>query len=952
MASTSEQARQALQMLERERELTVLAGVVRRASEGEAGLVLIEGEAGIGKSSLLARAAELAGAAELTVLRARAGVLERTFGWGVARQLFEPLLVRASEVERAALLRGSAALAGPALGVATPAPVVPAVADFHFDHGLYWLVGNLSERGPLALLIDDAQWCDEPTLGWLAYLARRLDGLPVAIVITVRSGEPGSPRALLDELASQPLSVVLAPPPLSLSATETLLADAYGAQVAPEFSSACHERTGGNPLFAAELAAELASEGIAPVDASVARVRRLTPEGTARVTLVRLSRLSGHAIELARAVAVLESAELEHAAALAGLELDAAVAALDELSHAGLLSAEHSIRFAHPVLRSVVYQDLTANRRARAHGRAARLLIAAGAGLDAICAQLLRSEATGDQSKVELLLKAAEIELERGSPSTAVPLLRRARAEPPAGELMPTVLLALGRAESLAGDPPAAETLRAALRVADDPPQRARIALPLARLLLRSGEARAAAEVLLAESERFGWQDVELRLQLEALLVNAARSDLALIALIPERLGAVREHAGDGTYAGRLIAAQLSWGLTAIAAPAERAVAMARRALADGLLIAEAPTQPEAYLGAIHMLTLCDELELADQLFERALALARRGGSAPAYAGVSCFRANAAHLRGRLDEAELLARDALRTAADSPGLVLVRGLATAYLAGALVDRGAVAEALDLLPPDLAPLEDSPLTWATETLFAGAVARLAEGHFEEGAELLLACGRRALRWGVVNPAWLPWRSQAALALWRAGSRPAEAVRLADEELDLGRRVGAARPLGIALRVKGLIEGGEQGLSLLRESEALLAGSPARLEHARTLVALGSALLVSDGAQALEPLTEGFRLAERCGAVPLADQARASLEAAGTRPRALTPGGIEALTPSERRVARLAGDGLANPEIAQALFVTRATVESHLHSVYRKLGIKSRRELAAMLREEDQ
>jgi DNA-binding NarL/FixJ family response regulator len=137
-------------------------------------------------------------------------------------------------------------------------------------------------------------------------------------------------------------------------------------------------------------------------------------------------------------------------------------------------------------------------------------------------------------------------------------------------------------------------------------------------------------------------------------------------------------------------------------------------------------------------------------------------------------------------------------------------------------------------------------------------------------------------------------------------------------------------------------------MLREATELLASSPARLEEARALAALGRALrLARRPTEAREPLRRALELAESCGAKPLADQARVELHAAGARPRTTALAGPGALTPSERRVADLAAEGKTNRDIAQALYVTPKTVEVHLSSAYRKLGVASRRELAPVL-----
>ena len=184
---------------------------------------------------------------------------------------------------------------------------------------------------------------------------------------------------------------------------------------------------------------------------------------------------------------------------------------------------------------------------------------------------------------------------------------------------------------------------------------------------------------------------------------------------------------------------------------------------------------------------------------------------------------------------------------------------------------------------------------------------------------------------------------------AAGNPAEARRLADSELQDARRAGLPRPAGIALRTRGMLEGGQPGLRDLREAAELAAANGARLEHARALVEFGAALRrANQRTAAREPLRNGPALAYRCGATRLAERARAELLAAGARPRRGALTGLEALTTSERRVAELAAAGMSNPEIAQALLVTLNTVEGHLRHVYQKLSISSRGQLPAALR----
>ena len=199
-----------------------------------------------------------------------------------------------------------------------------------------------------------------------------------------------------------------------------------------------------------------------------------------------------------------------------------------------------------------------------------------------------------------------------------------------------------------------------------------------------------------------------------------------------------------------------------------------------------------------------------------------------------------------------------------------------------------------------------------------------------------------------PASFPaWRSLAALEHHALDEAP-EALALAREEVELARAWGAPRTLGRALRILGLIEGGDDGIERIREAVAVLEPSPARLEHAYALADLGAALRrANHRAEAREQLRHALELAQRGGATLLAEQAHEELIATGARPRRIVLTGAASLTPSERRIAAMAAEGLSNREIAQALFVTLRTVEMHLSNAFRKLGVSSRTQLPAAL-----
>ena len=267
-----------------------------------------------------------------------------------------------------------------------------------------------------------------------------------------------------------------------------------------------------------------------------------------------------------------------------------------------------------------------------------------------------------------------------------------------------------------------------------------------------------------------------------------------------------------------------------------------------------------------------------------------------------------------------------------------------FLAHALLEQGDADEATRVIDqgdfPEQLPVDAVDLVWFR--LIRGRL-RIETGSPERGVAELLQVGETVRLVPFDNPSSVPWRSWAAEGL-RLLDRNDEARALAEEELALARRWGDPHTIGASLRVLGLVEGGKEGLGRLQEAVEVLAGSEARLEHARALVDLGAALRrANQRTEARERLREGVDLARNVGALGLAERANEEIAATGARPRRILQTGLDALTASERRVAQLAADGMSNKEIAQTLFITIKTVEVHLSHAYRKLEINSRTQL---------
>jgi DNA-binding CsgD family transcriptional regulator/tetratricopeptide (TPR) repeat protein len=933
-------------LLEREGELAAIDALIG-SGLGGGRLLAIEGPPGIGKTALLAETKARAEEAGMLVLSARGSELERAFSYGVVRQLFEPFLARLPDEERAELLAGAATLAlplfEPAQLAAKPAPDV-SLASLH---GLYWLTANISARGLFLIAVDDLHWCDLPSLRWLAYLLPRMEGLGVVIVVGLRQGEPGEDPSVLAQIVSDPLATVIRPGPLSTAATARLVREHLSREADDAFSAACHQETGGNPQLLRELLHEIAAEGLGATEVDISRLRELEARAGSRTLSVRLSRLPPEARRLAEAVAILgDDADPRQAAALAHLDEQAASEAVGALVRVDILRLQPPLGFVHPLIRTAVYEALTPVARETAHARATLLLTDAGADAERVAAHLLLVPPAADSRMVTTLREAAQRAGSRGAPESAVAYLRRALAEPPSATERAHLLLELGSAETLVSGEAAVHHLEEAHAVIDDPIRRAETALLLGRqlYLLRRGEEADA--VFTRALDELAGADLELERLLEVGLITNAWFVPSHQRKALERLERVRSRLAGETVGEKYLLALLAFhDARAGASPAAATVPLARWALAGGTLLRE-QIAGAAFLGPCGVLAMADRNE-ALAIYEEALAEAHRRGSTFAFAAAKVFRAHTLLMRGDLAEAEADAREALAAGeawATSPRF---SGHALAFLADALMEQGKLDDAAAALAravvgesfPDTARLLFLPDSRAR--------LRMLRGDLAGGLEETLEAGRRFEELGGRNPAFLAWRSQAALALLELDQQD-EARRLAGDELELARTWGAPRALGAALRVAGLVEGAQKGLALLEEAVAVLADSPAKLEHAKARSELGAALRRANRrADAREHLRHALELATICGAVPLAKRAETELLATGARPRRVSLRGVGSLTPSERRVAEMAAEGPTNREIAQALFVTPKTVEVHLSSAYRKLGISSRSQLPAAL-----
>ncbi len=934
------------ELLERETEVAALRDLLAEAGGGDGSLALVEGAAGIGKSGLLGAALAMARDAGFQTGIARASELEREFAFGLVQQLFGPMLAALSPRERAQMFAGAAEFAKPLFEAVDADQLTARGEASHATlHGLYWLTANLVDKRPLALIVDDAHWADPPSLRFLAYLTNRIEELPVLLVVANRPNEPGAEAEVLDELASSASSRVLQPAPLTAMAVDSLVRVAFGPDPDRSFSEACFEATKGNPLFVSELLVTLALEGFAPSALHAGGVFDIAPRSVARSVARRMRRLPSEAGELARALAVLgDGSQRSAAATLAGLDEQAADRACEALALGGIVTLD-PIEFVHPVVRAAVYAELSGVQRAQQHRIAARVLTEAGAGEDEIALHLLPSEPRGDTHTVEVMRRAARRAYARGAPDVAATYLQRALAEPPPGEEKVDLLVELGLAEVGAVRSSGLSRAQEALELAEDPSARGRIALELGKAYLSWGNLPDAARVLKDALDQLGEDEPELRQKLEAQLFVACLPVPALAQDVLERFQTLWEQRAELTDPTLLTV--LSSLTVNILAPPKHGADLAEVALASGEV--SVADQPATVALAGIALMAADRLEEAMALLDRAREDAHRLGSRFLGGMTVALRALVLVRMGQIVEAESDARRILQGLGEDSRLLLTSPWLLTTLVEVAIERGQLEEASTLLD-EHGLTGDLPDIYQTNDLLAtrGRL-RVAQGRLGEGIGDLRECGRRlegwlaGSSWAIRNPGLISWRTSLVPALSIAGERD-EAIALAHQEVALAREFEVPRELGMALRAAGLAEGGAAGTKLLREAVSVLEDTPARLEFARALTDLGAALRrQGQRSEAREPLRAGLALAEECGATTLTERAHSELVAAGARPRRLALSGVEALTASERRVAERAAAGLSNREIAQELFVTEKTVESHLGHAYRKLDIGSRSEL---------
>lgn len=820
-------------LLERDEPLAALRACLGDAQRGRGALQMIEGQAGVGQTALLESVREDAAERGFTILNGRGKEREREVPLVVVEDLFRGYVLALGPSRRRALLRGSASLAAPLFEQRGSGQQ----ATSSVFEGLFWLTSNVAEERPVALLIDDGRWVDALSVRFLAYLAARIEDLPVVVVLATRTYEPELLPSVI-ELRQQPMCRRISVGPLSRMATDQLVRAAFP-QAGERFRGACYEATGGNPFYLRELLAGLEGVVETGADDEAAEVHEQGSNSVAQSVQRRLSIMDEGAVRLAQSVAVLdENAELALAARLAGVDVDRATEWAASLAAAGILTPSEPLSFVHPIVRMSTYKNIPPAERVGAHEEAVRVLDASGAPPEKLAPHvLLAGEVEGVRTDAVLRAAAARAK-KRGAPQIAIDYLQRVLAGALSTDDRVETLAELGEAEAMSGSPRAPTRSAEAANLSSDPEQRAKARLRIARALIGAGRRREAAGVIVPGFEELDETHESLRRELEATYVFAGLLEPSLQAAATRSIERVLHSTQDGILgAERVAMAHSALYLSATGEGREQAVELACAAFGGGALIEEDPDDELTVTIVGGVLNVADRFTTSIEVCDRAIAHARARGSVNGFATASVNRTYPLRHVGRIPDAIADAQQAID--ARRFGWRLFLCSAHAQLAHVLMDSGDVTGAGSVLRT----VEDEDYEHAPEFgLFLEARGRwlvLCERPEEAAVDLDEAGSRLQGNLYLSQPALSIWPHYFVRAVIASGQE-ARAEAAAADFLERARRWGAPRGLSVALRTAALIERGSTGLELLREAVTHVEHSEARVERATAQVALGRAL----------------------------------------------------------------------------------------------------------------
>ena len=913
----------------RDVELAVIADFLAGISDGASVLVL-EGEAGMGKTTLWRSAIERAEASSMVVLRAQPAESEMSLSFSALGDLLDPVLgtvlAPLPPAQRAALSR--ALVLDDSEDIASDAHAVGVA--------LLGVLRTLAADGPLLLAVDDVQWLDAATAAAVAYAGRRLRDESIGILLARRTGLVS---AVADELRRSlgERAGTCDARPLDGQALHRVISDRLGVTLPRPLLVEIQHASGGNPLYAIEIVRTLQRRG-----AGVAAGQPLpVPDSLHDLVDERLAALPEESRVFLLAAAAHAQPTVDISEAASGVSADEGlVPAVD----AGIVELEGvRIRFMHPLLAAGVLESADPRRRADVHRRLAELL----PDVEARAWQLAACTETPDEDVAAALEAAAQHARGRGAPRPAALLLDRA-GELTSSELRPEAVRRMADAAYLhfeSGDSPRAEArLRELASGVDGGSQRALVLARLARV--RSYEAQdEAAELFLASIAECGDDDRMLATAHEgvATCYFRLREHLTDAVEHAETAAALALASGDEALAAEALGTRLLvetlLGAESASATAERAIAL-QSASGDRRLLA----QP-VLAAAVHQ-WWTDAVGEARATLTELLETAQERGDQSSLPFILVLLGQIESALGDLGSA-LDRAIAGRQAADQSGqsTLVVFHLA---LEASVRTQGNDADLGESQAVEALAGASSTAGRPAELLALAALGRLALSRGESAAALehlgpAVAFVRRE---GIVEPGAIPFVTDHVEAHVELGLSDA-GIEVLEWFEGNARRLERASALANCARCRGLLaaQAGDLDAALAAFDEAL--GWHARVElpldRGRTLLALGATQRrLKRRREARDTLEAALGVFERIGAALWAERARGELKRISGR--AATPG---ALTPAEQRVATLVAEGKTNKEVAAALFLSDRTVEGHLARIFGKLGIRHRTELAGAL-----
>ncbi len=924
-------------LLGRQAECEQLDVLLAAARAGKSGALVLRGEAGIGKSALLEYAA--ANATGMGVLRARGVESESELPFSGLYDLFRPILGRLDAIPKpqAGALRRALAL-DPADAQPRETMLTAGSSEDRFTYCVATLsvLAAAAEESPLLVLVDDAQWLDASSREALLFAARRLETEGVLVLFATRDGLGAARPSGLPELVLTGLD--------SQAARELLGSRSMASPVAERLVNA----TAGNPLALLEIPSLLSEgqlSGAEPLEEPL-------PAGPSveRAFLRRLDALPDTAREALVVAAADERGDAEEVArAIESLGLDPG--ALGPAEAAGLVVISgSSVEFRHPLLRSAIYHGAPAAKRRAAHRALAEASSSAGNAAARRAWHLATATEDTDADVAQALEETALTSRRRGGYAAAASAFERAAALTAGTEDRARRLLEAADDSRLAGrSDHACVLLDEALGVTTDPLLRADIQRLRGSIEIWSGRPMAAHALLSAEAALVEEHDVA---RAAAMLADAvfpcfiagdSRSGLAAA----ERATALAQQAGDSE---RMLASALHAAATILRGEASDA---------RGLLLACAPLLDEGsslsrtnqlvhFAGA--MLVWIEEYEWARLLLGRAVEQAR-ALSAPGVLPYGLAALSALDFRTGYWAASFAdAAEAMRLANET-GQPAALSYSLVCLARVEAAQGRETECREHVS-GASELADR-IEAGSVPMFTGSILGLLElglGRPDEAIPLLEGVASLAEELGLGEPGVVQWAPDLIEAYVRAGrSNDAERTLGAfGQQAEHTRRTWA---LAASARCRGLLAPDEAFEEQFAAALALHEQTPTPFERARTELCLGERRRrTGRRADAREPLRSALQAFERLGASPWAERAAAELAASGETARRRDPSAAEQLTPQELQVALIVAQGATNREVGAALFLSPKTIETHLSRIYRKLGVRSRTELAALLAEE--